>query len=251
MLMEEKEVGQTRLENVQELITVAQKYDDLEPGVGLATFLEEVALVSDTDELQGSDDYLTLMTVHSAKGLEFEQVYIVGLEEGVFPHSRAAFDPEQMEEERRLMYVAMTRAKENLHLVWARRRMLFGETQYNPPSHFLKSIPPEAADGEYLAQKGEETTILRIREHTQSNREDVVFSDEMPNFMRGFETMGNQGTIGMERQEFHEGDLIEHRAFGRGIIRTLKGDVAEIQFDNPSYGMKKIALNVAPVKKVE
>src|SRR5690606_28459001 len=101
MLLEEKEVGQTRLENVQELITVAQKYDDLEPGVGLATFLEEVALVSDTDELQGSEDYLTLMTVHSAKGLEFDHVYIVGLEEGVFPHSRAAFDPEQMEEERR------------------------------------------------------------------------------------------------------------------------------------------------------
>jgi DNA helicase-2/ATP-dependent DNA helicase PcrA len=211
--------------------------------------LEEVALVSDTDELQGSDDYLTLMTVHSAKGLEFEQVYIVGLEEGVFPHSRAAFDPEQMEEERRLMYVAMTRAKENLHLVWARRRMLFGETQYNPPSHFLKSIPPEAADGEYLAQKGEETTILRIREHTQLNRDEVVFSDEMPKFMRGFETMGNQGTIG--KIDFHEGDLIEHRAFGRGIIRTLKGDVAEVQFENPSFGMKKIALNVAPVKKVE
>ncbi|MGE3341631.1 MAG: ATP-dependent helicase [Candidatus Altimarinota bacterium] len=248
MLLEEKEVGQTRLENVQELITVAQKYDDLEPGVGLATFLEEVALVSDTDELQGSEDYLTLMTVHSAKGLEFDHVYIVGLEEGVFPHSRASFDPEQMEEERRLMYVAMTRAKENLHLVWARRRMLFGETQYNPPSHFLKSIPPESADGEYLAQKGEETTVMRIREHSRANQEEVVFSDEIPQFMRGFETIGNHGTIGKEA--FQEGDLLEHKAFGRGVIRSLKGDVAEVQFENPSYGIKKIALNVAPVRRV-
>lgn len=254
MLLEEKEVGETRMENVQELITVAQKYDDLEYGIGLATFLEEVALVSDTDELQGSDDYLTLMTVHSSKGLEFKHVYVIGLEEGIFPHSRAAFDPEQMEEERRLMYVAMTRAKETLHLVWARRRLLFGETQYNPPSSFLRHIPEEHADGEFLAQKAEEKTVQQIRQLAPS-RDEVVFSDEspsleelrrsgMPNFMRKFE-MGHQ-----QFESFSEGDLVEHKAFGRGVIRTLKGDIAEVQFDNVAVGIKKIALNVAPIKKV-
>lgn len=247
MLMEEKDVGQARLENVQELIGVAKKYDDLEPGVGLSTFLEEVALVSDTDELQGSDDYLTLMTIHSAKGLEFQHVYIVGLEEGIFPHSRATFDPEQMEEERRLMYVAMTRAQEYLSLLWARRRMLFGESQYNPPSSFLKAIPAENADGEYLAQQGEESTVNQLRGYQREAsdyRSDVTFSDEVPSFMKQLEG----DTAGYEDRNFSEGDEVEHKAFGRGRIATLKGDIAEIDFEH--YGIKKIALNVAPVKKV-
>lgn len=248
MLMMEKDVGQTRLENVQELMTVAKKYDELEPGVGLATFLEEVALVSDTDELQGSEDYLTLMTVHSAKGLEYEHVYIVGLEEGIFPHSRSAFDPEQMEEERRLMYVAMTRAKENLHLLWARRRMLYGETQYNPPSSFLQHIPAEAADGDYLAQKGEKEMAERIRSYgrEQREREEELFSDEVPQFMKNVQgpTLHAQGPT----VTYEEGDEVEHKAFGRGVIRTLKGDIADIDFEH--YGIKKIALNVAPVRKL-
>ncbi len=234
MLLEEKEVGQARVENVEELVSVAKKYDQLELGIGLATFLEEVALVSDTDQLDETHDYLTLMTVHSAKGLEFEQVHIVGLEEGVFPHSRSAFDPEQMEEERRLLYVAMTRAKKNLSLVWARRRLLFGETQYNPPSHFLKDIPPSAVDGEFLATRGEDVMVERLRQlhgdHEGSNH--VVFSDESPG------------------HSFETGDTIEHRVFGRGVIRNLKGDVADITFDDPKFGSKKIALNVAPVRKV-
>ncbi len=249
MLMMEKDVGQARLENVQELMTVAKKYDELEPGVGLGTFLEEVALVSDTDSLQGSEDYLTLMTVHSAKGLEYQHVYIVGLEEGIFPHSRSAFDPEQMEEERRLMYVAMTRAKEKLHLLWARRRMLYGETQYNPPSSFLKHIPEEVADGEYLAQKGEKEMANRIRSYgrEQREKEEVTFSDEIPHFMRNIQVPNHNAQSNI-KQIFEEGDSVEHKAFGRGVIRSLKGDIADIDFDH--YGMKKIALNVAPVKKL-
>jgi DNA helicase-2/ATP-dependent DNA helicase PcrA len=242
MLLEEKEVGQARLENTQELITVAQKYDGLELGIGLSTFLEEVALVSDTDELQGADDYLTLMTVHGAKGLEYPHVYVIGLEEGVFPHSRASFDPEQMEEERRLMYVAMTRAKETLHLLWARRRMLFGETQYNPPSSFLRTIPEEFTDGESQAQKGEERMVAKIREFG-GTQDEVVFSDDVPRFMHQV-----TGSFEKERESFSEGDIIEHKAFGKGIIRTLKGDIAEIQFE--ATGLKKVALNVAPVRKL-
>lgn len=250
MLREEKDVGAARLENVQELITVAQKYDDLEPGIGLATFLEEIALVSDADELQGSEDYLTLMTVHSAKGLEFPHVYIVGLEEGIFPHSRATFDPEQMEEERRLMYVAMTRAKEDLHLVWARRRLLFGETQYNPPSSFLQHIPADAADGDYVAQQAEKTMVDRIRSYgrEQKEREEVTFSDESPSFMRNVEVPSSHFQNSADQIQFAEGDIIEHKAFGKGTIMTLKGDIADVDFEH--YGPKKIALNVAPVRKL-
>lgn len=245
MLLEEREVGEARLENVKELIGVAKKYDELELGIGLATFLEEVALVSDTDELQGSEDYLTLMTVHSAKGLEFKHVYIVGLEEGIFPHSRSAFDPEQMEEERRLMYVAMTRAKEHLHLVWARRRMLFGEMQYNPPSSFLKYIPEDCTDGEQVAQKGEEEMVGRLRDQERAESE-PVFSDEVPQFMNKVQGVGDTWTRG---GDFSEGDQIEHKAFGIGVIRSLKGDIAEIEFIH--YGVKRIALNVAPVRKIK
>lgn len=235
--------GETRLENIHELISVATKYDELEPSVGLATFLEEVALVSDTDDLSGTEDYLTLMTIHSAKGLEFDHVSIVGLEEGIFPHSRAAYDPEQMEEERRLMYVAMTRAKEHLVLLWARRRLLFGESQCNPPSSFLYDIPPEATEGTFFAQMGEEETVSQLRELRRARTEEpVVFSDELPSFLRQVQSFPGASV------SYQEGDIIEHQKFGRGVIRSLKGDIAEIEFE--TSGHKKIALNVAPIKKL-
>lgn len=247
MLLEEHDIGQARLENVEELVSVAKKYDSLELGIGLATFLEEVALVSDTDDLTGTEDYLTLMTVHSAKGLEFKSVYVVGLEEGIFPHSRSFFEPEQMEEERRLMYVAMTRAKEHLHLIFARRRLLFGETQYNPPSSFLSAVPLDTVDEEYLAQMGEEEMVERLREMDRfgpgagaggsGNAEPVVFSDETPPSIPA---------------DFSEGDLIEHNIFGRGVIRKISGNVAEVEFERVQHGkpLKKLVLGVAPMRKV-
>jgi DNA helicase-2/ATP-dependent DNA helicase PcrA len=128
--------GESRVENVRELLSVAKSYAE----AGVASFLEEVALVSDTDEKGPKENAVTLMTMHSAKGLEFPVVFIVGMEEGVFPHSRANYDPKEMEEERRLAYVGMTRAKEELTLLYATSRVLYGAMQYNPPSQFLKDI---------------------------------------------------------------------------------------------------------------
>jgi len=119
--------GEARLENIGELISVADKYEALEPAVSLATFLEEVSLVSDLDSLDEQQNAVTLMTLHSAKGLEFPVVFITGLEEGIFPHSRALFEPHELEEERRLMYVGITRAMDHLYLLHASQRMLFGE----------------------------------------------------------------------------------------------------------------------------
>lgn len=132
--------GESRWENIQELIGVA------ETQANLAEFLEQVALIQDTDVTTGNGDIegsVTLMTAHSAKGLEFPVVFVTGMEEGIFPHSRSFTDKGNMEEERRLAYVAMTRAKDRLYLLYACERQLYGLSQYNDPSRFIKEIPEE------------------------------------------------------------------------------------------------------------
>lgn len=135
------EQGDYRWENVLELLSVASKYDILPAGEGLHNFLDDIALVSDVDSLDERSSAVNLMTMHCAKGLEFPVVFIVGLEEGIFPHSRSQFDPAQLEEERRLCYVGITRAKELIYLLFARSRKLFGNIQANAPSRFLSDIP--------------------------------------------------------------------------------------------------------------
>ncbi len=139
------EEGEDRWANLQELRTVAAHYDDFPPEIRLTSFLEEIALVSDQDEVKGEEDRVTLLTIHTAKGLEFPVVFIVGLEENIFPHSRSMEDPDQMEEERRLMYVGVTRAKDRLYLVHAFRRMIWGRSEVFEASRFLKDIKPLAA----------------------------------------------------------------------------------------------------------
>jgi DNA helicase-2/ATP-dependent DNA helicase PcrA len=137
---ESAESAEERLENVRELLTVAAKYDKAGPG-GLPQFLEEVALLQDTDRLKEGERAVTLMTVHAAKGLEFPVVFIAGMEEGLFPHSRTMFAPHELEEERRLCYVAVTRAKERLFITLAKWRSIFGSRQANIPSRFLGEMP--------------------------------------------------------------------------------------------------------------
>ena len=138
--------AEARLQNVLELVSVASKYDKLESGVSLDIFLEEVSLIADIDSLTEKDNSVTLMTLHAAKGLEFSHVFMAGMEEGIFPHSRSLLEPQQLEEERRLMYVGMTRARERLCLLYARERMLYGESQSNAPSQFLYDIPLELVE---------------------------------------------------------------------------------------------------------
>ena len=138
--------AERRWENLQELLTVANKHNREESGRGLEKFLEEVTLFTSSDEVDTNQDLVNLMTLHCAKGLEFPVVFIVGCEEGIFPHSRSIFTPTQMEEERRLCYVGITRGKQRTYLTFARQRRLFGQTMANPPSRFLGEIPEELVE---------------------------------------------------------------------------------------------------------
>ena len=203
--------GEARIENVRELLSVAAEYQDL----GLAGFLEEVSLVSDVDSADFGSDAVLLMTLHSAKGLEFPVVFITGLEEGLLPHSRALYEPSEMEEERRLMYVGMTRAKEELYLTYATARTLYGGRQHNPPSRFLSDI-------ESLATTSANIGVL---EETQA------IPDE-PRYIL----------------ELNEGDGVKHRIFGLGTVLELEGDNATIYFKGK--GTKKLNIAFAPLEKV-
>jgi DNA helicase-2/ATP-dependent DNA helicase PcrA len=138
--------GQMRWENVQELFTVTRKYDKERPKEGLAKFLEEVAIIQETDKLDRGSDIVTLMTVHSAKGLEFPQIFMLGMEEHLFPHARSIMNPKELEEERRLCYVGITRAMDDLHLTFCRQRSIFGSSEHTLPSRFLMELPGHLVD---------------------------------------------------------------------------------------------------------
>jgi len=152
-LLDGTEEGLTRMENIQELLTVAKKFDHEKPPRGLELFLEEVALLSDHDQMDNQKDQVNLMTLHCAKGLEFPAVFIAGCEEGIFPHSRALENFQELEEERRLCYVGLTRAKKHLCLIHARGRRLYGGFQINPPSRFLAELPEELVERKSGAAK--------------------------------------------------------------------------------------------------
>jgi DNA helicase-2/ATP-dependent DNA helicase PcrA len=212
--------GEARTENVRELLSVAKSYQ----AFGLDGFLEEVALVSDIDSYDAKGDAVTLMTLHAAKGLEFPVVFMIGMEETIFPHSRALYDQSEMEEERRLCYVGMTRAKEELYLIHASARLLYGGMQHNPPSRFLSEI-----DGEvHLASDFEPT-----------------FAPKQNSF-NGTYPLADRG----ERYvpELSEGDGVRHELFGLGTVLELDGDNAMIYFKGK--GTKRLNIAFAPLEKL-
>jgi DNA helicase-2/ATP-dependent DNA helicase PcrA len=238
MLVEEGSTeAESRIENISELISVASKYDSLEPGLSLNIFLEEVALISDLDNLPESQNSVTMMTLHAAKGLEFSNVFMIGLEEGIFPHSRSLLDPEQLEEERRLMYVGITRAEKRLSLCFARQRMLFGEMQANQPSQFLNDIPREiiTSNSNLFRDKANINTDLM-------GNKPIPYDSEV--------SMGYQANLRENSTDFKDGDKVKHPAFGTGIIVSVLGGVATVAFNDPKVGVKKLALSVAPLEKI-
>jgi len=220
--------GEERWENVLELRTVAQEYGDLKPHEGLATFLEGVTLVSDVDGLEESVDAVTLITLHQAKGLEFPVVFIVGMEEGILPHIRSFDDPEQMEEERRLCYVGITRAKQRVYLVRAFRRSLMGSSRINGPSRFLQDIPPHLISGGELWQ-GEDSQIAT-----------AMYS------------WNKAPAVKLAVPELKAGDHVRHAQFGEGVVvncQPVKDDTeVVVAFDGA--GIKKLLLSFAKLEKV-
>ncbi|MCA9324522.1 UvrD-helicase domain-containing protein [Candidatus Saccharibacteria bacterium] len=206
--------GEARQENVKELLSVAQEYQD----VGLAGFLEEVALVSDLDTANFEGDAVTLMTLHAAKGLEFPVVFMTGLEETIFPHSRALYDQSEMEEERRLCYVGMTRARQELYMLHATGRLLYGGVQHNPPSRFLSEI-----DGNVQTDAGFEYGMLGGPQPTTADE---------PRYI----------------PDLNPGDGVRHKQFGTGTVTEVSGDNVAVRFGNGA--VRKLNVSFAPLEKI-
>jgi DNA helicase-2/ATP-dependent DNA helicase PcrA len=227
--------GEERWQNIMELRTVAREYASLSVEEGLTTFLEEVALVSDTDALEETTEAPTLLTLHSAKGLEFPVVFIAGVEEGILPHSRSFDDPEEMEEERRLCYVGITRAKERLYLVHAFRRTLYGQSEMSVPSRFLQDVPGRLVAGR--EGSGARQGRLGMSAGFTHQRATAISS---PPVRRVTET------------EFRAGDRVRHPAFGVGIVieSQLHGDDEDVTVAFAGRGIKKLSAGLARLEKV-
>jgi len=238
--------GESRQENVRELISVAQSYQD----VGLSGFLEEIALISDIDQADFSSDSVTLMTLHAAKGLEFPVVFMVGMEETVFPHSRALYDQAEMEEERRLCYVGMTRAREELYMSYATSRMLYGGVQHNPPSRFLSEIdvefqPDMAGNGGF---GGFSDMKNSFNEAYYSDDFDQSPGYDEPSI--SYDTPSYSGPPEPQYiPELNEGDTVRHKIFGTGTVVELDGSNATVYFKGK--GAKKLDISFAPLEKLE
>ena len=278
--------NRTRIENAQELRSSIQSYLEGAGEPSLNGFLDEVALYTNLDNADNNEDCVVMMTMHAAKGLEFPRVFIVGMEEGIFPGTRSIGEPEEMEEERRLCYVALTRAEEQLYLTCANQRMLFGRTTSNLPSRFTDEIPERCLiqsgrrrteeEREYGGQWG---SVRQERQHQERQDYYAQRREERRNFggsysipvpsggSRSGKPLGGGISIGGRTPQptakrpaaakaappssanvpFHKGDLVEHTAFGRGMIVSLKpmgGDaLLEVAFD--SVGTKKLMLKAA------
>ncbi len=215
--------GEARAENVRELMSVAREYEEL----GLAGFLEEVSLVSDLDSANFDGDAVTLMTLHAAKGLEFPAVFMTGLEETIFPHSRALYDQSEMEEERRLCYVGMTRAREELYMVYATSRMLYGSVQHNPPSRFLSEI-----DAEFQTSESFEPAHTFGKNNTDEFDQSQDEYNQEPRFI----------------PELNEGDAVRHQTFGNGTVVDVNGDTVTVYFRGK--GARKLNVAFAPLEKI-
>lgn len=274
---EDKEEAKTRKENIDELISKAATYEescqDKDEKATLSGFLEEVALVADIDSLDEDQEYVVLMTLHSAKGLEFPRVYLAGMEDGLFPGymSINAGDREELEEERRLCYVGITRAEQELTLTSARRRMVHGETQYNPMSRFVKEIPRELLDtgNKKFTQETEmpaqQNTYARAREafraqafagalggmtptKNQGAGKPLTGSQALASLQKGSQlAAGGNGPLGYE-----VGDRVRHVKFGEGTVTDIKegGRDHEVTIEFDSVGTRRMFAKFAKLVKV-
>ena len=254
---ENTEEAQARIENIDELISKVVAYEEGEENPTLSGFLEEVALVADIDDLQEGNDYVVLMTLHSAKGLEFPNVYLVGMEDGVFPSymTITADDPSEIEEERRLCYVGITRAMKDLTISCARQRMIRGETQYNKVSRFVKEIPRNLLTG---AVRNPSVTKTLSEAPAQSFRQANSKVNPIFSTRNTYETKPYQSTSFSSNATskisltYGNGDRVKHMKFGEGTVTQIVegGRDYEVTVDFDKVGTKKMFASFAKLKKV-
>ncbi len=249
MLQAEKTIeAQSRLENIDEFLSVTKAFEANNDDKSLVGFLTDLALVADIDQLDEKkeevQDAVTLMTLHSAKGLEFPVVFLLGLEEGVFPHSRSLMDDEEMEEERRLMYVGVTRAEQELYVTNAQMRTLFGRTNLNPVSRFISEIPAELLEDLKSAPKGRASMGATGRPTPAATRKTPA------SFGR---PVSAPSATGGDEIGWAVGDKASHKKWGVGTVVSVKGEgegkELDIAFPSPT-GIKRLLAKFAPIEKV-
>ena len=226
--------ARTRLENLDEFLSGTKSYDQETVEGSLGQFLSELSLVTDADRDDGEDDRVNMMTLHTAKGLEFPSVFLVAMEEGIFPHNRALVEAGELEEERRLAYVGMTRARQKLYLTYSSQRTIYGNTNYNRPSRFLEEIPTHLVSGAHPygdKQKGKAQVKTQKLQTVMKNKTDPVKKSS---------------------QQFVLGDKVQHAKWGMGVIIGVKGlgSNAVLQVAFPDMGVKSLSAGYAPLEKV-
>lgn len=263
---EDGEEAETRLQNLNEFVGSATEFEKQSDDKSLEAFLENVSLVSDLDRETDAPQYVTLMTLHTAKGLEFEAVFLAGMEEGIFPSARSLQEEGRMEEERRLCYVGLTRAKKNLYLSCARRRMLYNQITHNAPSVFLREIPSRLMKDDFrqMQRTGYSTPVYSSRPQApaygggarpvqQSPVTAKVGGLNIPGVSKGFGASVTGPAAETNLVLYKPGDRVLHKKFGTGTVQSVsgKGAGARITIAFPVYGVREFSLAIAPIAKLE
>ena len=256
-LQEEPETYEDRVNNIKELSSMFIKYEEESEDANLSEFLEDVALISDIDSYNEDEDAVVLMTLHSAKGLEFPVVFIPGMEEGIFPGNQSMFSEEDLEEERRLAYVGITRAKKKLYLISSQQRMLYGQTSRNMPSRFLREIPTSVIDDQSVVARRSTGFTTPRTAYANASRNELGHSshNKIGSYTQSSSSAHKFGQAGNAAQknniDFKVGDTVCHKSFGTGTVLTVTpmgGDMLlEVAFDKA--GTKKMMANYARLEK--
>lgn len=267
--------AESRIENLEEFLTVAMEFEKEAAENSLTEFLESISLSSDTDNIEDTNNMVTLMTLHSAKGLEYPVVFLVGMEDGIFPGHKSMDNPEDIEEERRLFYVGITRAEHNLYFTLANKRTIFGSTSYNPPSRFIKEIPKELLDGyeeafavrekeddfadskyswNYKKEPASNVVSYKVNENELSkmiNKQSEFSFRTAESFLNNLNKKKNSGTVDLSK--YKVGQKVFHKKFGEGIITKLEQEADDIKVDIEfnKFGHKRLMAKFAGLEIIE
>jgi len=245
--------AETRIENIKEFLTVTAEYDSGREEGSLEEFLAEVSLVSDIDSIKEDTDVVVLMTLHSAKGLEFPVVFMIGMEEGIFPHSRSIGEEAELEEERRLCYVGITRAREEIYLLNASQRTLYGNYMHNAPSRFIREIPEELTETvDTGGAGGADMPRDGFRQGSRWGSRSTGSGGRSAG-LGGLNSYGGGTGMGsVVPGNYSLGDKVEHAKWGQGVVVSVKGENenAEISVAFPGLGIKALIAKYAPLRKI-